>query len=413
MSTSDINADDINISSTINWNDIIKHDTRSVDNADLGKVKGLFEPFIVIERGTISKEKFYIPKSLIEKYDSDVLYFNITEQEAKDIYMRESPPTEDEVKNIEAITEKRVMGSRGDTEGAEQAGGGEGEQQQPKTEEKKMMVVKKTKELKEKLATTTTSISIPEIDEEEIIKKVKQAASELKDIILSGAKVAKEKIKEGKDIAEEKIKEEQEAAEERKAEKDAEKISKMGDLAVQISSSFGDIVSEISSTRTYAEQEQIYKGFIKLIEQQRELLVARKDLAAKLKDSVQEPIAVNNKIKQLQLTEGKKQQKQLSKESELPMPEPQLPETISTTVATNEEKIKSKPQIKAKKELPSEEMEVKDPPPSDTTMAAATSAEPSSTETPSAEISTKREGKTTATDKRKLAKEKKMNKKNR
>jgi hypothetical protein len=62
---------------------------------------------------------------------------------------------------------------------------------------------------------------------------------------------------------------------------------------------------------------------------------------------------------------------------------------------------------------PSEEMEVKDPPPSDTTMAATTSAEPSSTETPSTEISTKREGKTTATDKRKLAKEKKMNKKNR
>jgi len=80
----------------------------------------------------------------------------------------------------------------------------------------------------------------------------------------------------------------------------------MGDLAVQFSSSFDNIVSEISSTRTYAEQEQIYKGFIKLLEQQRELLVARKDLAARLKGSVQqEPIALNNKIKQPQLTEGK------------------------------------------------------------------------------------------------------------
>ena len=174
----------------------------------------------------------------------------------------------------------------------------------------KKMVVKKTKEFKEKI-TTTTSISTPEIDEEQIIKKLKQAASELKDVILSGAKVAKEKIKEGKDITEEKIKEQREAAEERKAEKDSENISKMGDLAVQFSSSFDDIVSEISSTRTYAEQEQIYQGFIKLIEQQRELLVARKDLAAKLKGSVQESIAVNsNKIKQPQLTEGKKQQQQ-------------------------------------------------------------------------------------------------------
>lgn len=368
--------------SDINWNNIIKQDTRSVDNIDLGKVKGLFEPFIVIERGTISKEKFYIPKSLIDKYDADVLYLNITEQQAKDIYMRESPPTEDEIKRIESITEKRVTGSKENMEIVEQREAGEREEeeqrQHPKTEEKKMMVVKKSKELKEKLAATTskaTSISTPEIDEEEIIKKLKQAASELKDLILSGAKVAKEKIKEGKDITEEKIKEQQEAAEERKAEKDAEKISKMGDLAVQFSSSFDDIVSEISSTTTYAEQEQIYKGFIKLLEQQHELLVARKDLAAKLKDSVQqEPIALNNKIKQPQLTEGRQrqqQQKQLPKASELPMPEPQLPEIITTTGAANseEEKIKS------------------------------------------AKISTKRERKATPIDKSKLAKEKNKKKK--
>ena len=124
----------------------------------------------------------------------------------------------------------------------------------------------------------------------------------------------------------------------------------MGDLALQFSSSFDDIVSEISSTRTYAEQEQIYKGFIRLIGLQRKLLVARKDLTAKFKDSVHEPIDVNNnnnsKIKQPQLARGK--QKQLTKATELPMPQPQLPETINTLdTATEEEKRrKSKPQIK-------------------------------------------------------------------
>jgi hypothetical protein len=416
---------DDNTLATINWNDVIKQDTRSIDDVDMGRVKGLFEPFIVIERGTISKEKFYIPKSLIEKYDAGVLYFGITEQEAKDNYMRESPPTEDEVKHIETITEKRGGGSRKDIEIAEQGENGEEEEEQrrPKTEEKKMMVVKKSKELKEKLATSTTSISTPEIDEEEIIKKVKQAASELKDIILSGAKVAREKIEEGKDIAEEKIKEQREAAEERKAEKDAEKISKMGDLAVQFSSSFDDIVSEISSTKTYAEQEQIYKGFIKLIEQQCELLVARKDLVAKLKDSVQqEPLAVNsNKIKQPQLTEGKKQQKQkpLSKVSELPMPEPQLPEIITSTMK-KEIKPKSQIAIAAEKELHTEGIRDRELPSvssssSDTTTIPTTAAESLSTEIPSAEISSsKREGKGRPIDKRKLAKEKnKKNKKNR
>jgi hypothetical protein len=192
----------------------------------------------------------------------------------------------------------------------------------------------------------------------------------------------------------------------------------MGDLAVKYSSSFDDIVSEISSARTYAEQEQIYKGFIKLVEQQRELLVARRYLAARLKGSVQqEPLAVNsNKIKQPQLTEGKKQQKQkqLSTASELPMPEPQLPEIISTA----EEEIKSKSQIAtaAEKELHTEGITDRELPSlssssSDTTTITTTAAESLSTEIPSAKISSsKREGKAKAIDKRKLAKEKKKKK---
>ena len=152
-----------------------------------------------------------------------------------------------------------------------------------------MMIVDKFNEPKENITTITSSlrsISMPRIDKEEITKKLIHSANKLKKILVSVAKIAKEKIEEVKDVAEEKIKEQQED-EERKAENDAKKISKMGDLALQFSSSFDNIVSEISLTRTYAEQEQIYKGFIRLLGLQRELLVARKKLAAKLKDSVQ------------------------------------------------------------------------------------------------------------------------------
>jgi hypothetical protein len=310
---------------TINWNDIINHDTRSIDDADLGKVKGLYEPFIVIESGTINKEKIYIPKSLIKKYSANVLYLSITEQEARDTYVRESPPTEDEIKQMETITEDRIMASRrNNLEIIEKQEAGQVEKplQHPKSEE-----------------------------DEEIAKKLKQAANELKDLLISGAKVAKEKIKEGKDITQEKIKEQQDAAEERKAESDAEEISKMGDLALQFSTSFDDILSEISLTKTYAEQEQIYKGFIRLLQLQRKLLVARKELASKLKDSIHEPILTinnnnnNNDTKQHQLTQQK--QKQLNKASELPMPQSQLPETISTAEG---EIIKSKSRIKKAKD---------------------------------------------------------------
>jgi len=372
-----------NTIATINWYDIINQDTRSLDDVYIGKVKGLYEPLIVIEKGTINKEKLYIPKSVIEKYDADILYLSITEQEAKNIYTRESPPSADEIKQIETITENRILASR---------------RNNIETTEQQKAEVKKQRQH-------------PKSEEEEIIKKLKQAASELKDLLISGAKVAKEKINEGKDITQEKIKEQREAAEERKAENDAKKISKMGDLALQFSTSFDDILSEISLTRTYAEQEQIYKGFIRLIQMQRKLLVARKELAAKLKDSVDKPILINNNdIKQPELTQDT--QNQLNKASELPMPQPQLPKTISTA-EEEEEKIKSKPRIKmvTKKDSDIEVTSDEELPAmsSSSSLSSNAATESPSTEIPSTEIySTKREGKEgTTIEKRKSANEKK------
>src|SRR3954463_2898557 len=385
----------------INWNEVLKQDTRSLDDVYIGKVKGLYEPLIVIEKGTINKEKLYIPKSVIEKYSANILYLGITEQEAKDIYTRESPPSADEIKQIETITENRTLASRrNNIETTEQREDGDvkKQRQQPKSEE------------------------------EEIIKKLKYAATELKDLLISGANIAKEKIKEGKDITQEKIKEQREAAEERKAENDAKKISKMGDLALQFSTSFDDILSEISLTRTYAEQEQIYKGFIRLIQMQRKLLVARKELATKLKGAVHEPILINNNnnnnnndIKQPELTQDT--QNQLNKASELPMPQPQLPKTISTAEEEEEEKIKSKPRIKmvTKKDSDIEVTSDEELPAmsSSSSLSSNAATESPSTEIPSTEIpsteiySTKREGKEgTTIEKRKLANEKRSGRNN-
>jgi hypothetical protein len=74
-------------------------------------------------------------------------------------------------------------------------------------------------------------------------------------------------------------------------------------------------MTEIKTAHTYEEQEQIYDGFIKLLEQQRELLLARKDLASKLKSSVTESL------------------------SNRPVDDTQMPETSETK--QNEEKTKT------------------------------------------------------------------------
>jgi hypothetical protein len=160
----------------------------------------------------------------------------------------------------------------------------------------------------------------------------------------------------------------------------------MGDLASQFSTSFDNIISEISLTRTYAEQEQIYKGFIKLIQLQRKFLVARKELAAKLKDSVDKPLLIikdNNSIIEPQLTQAK--QNQLSKKSELPKPQSQLPETVNTV---QEDKIKSKLRIKTvtKNDLDIEEMRGEVLPTVSSSLSSNTIAESPTTDIPATEI---------------------------
>src|SRR5919202_4630951 len=304
----------------INWNNIVGQEARSIDdNADLGKVQGLFEPFIVTERGAINKEKFYIPKCLIKRHTDGLLFFDITEQQAKDYCMRTTPPSEYEAERIvQIVSETR---SRREEE----------EENEKEGEETKIVTVREEKKeraretkLLEKIPLATT-ISKADINEEEIVNKLKAAASEFKDLIVSGTNVAKQKIKQTQEIVEEK-----------QAKRDAENISKMGNLAIQFTSSFDDILSDIK-TRTYEEQEEIYTGFIKLIEQQRDLLIARRGLAAKLKDSVQKPVVDATTTEKPLIRELKKQQ------LESPPQDPQLPEIIAATTA--EDKSKTKPQI--------------------------------------------------------------------
>jgi hypothetical protein len=103
--------------------------------------------------------------------------------------------------------------------------------------------------------------------------------------------------------------------------------------------------------------------------------------------------------KQHQLTQQK--QKQLNKASELPMPQSQLPETISTAEG---EIIKSKSRIKKAKDESNIEKTLDGESPlkstslsSEPTMTVTAAAESPSTEIPSSEFTSKRDRKETGT----------------
>ena len=65
--------------SSINWNDVVNKEARSSNNEDLGEVQEVNESYVFVQRGTISKDKFFIPIDMIDRYDGNMLRFKISE----------------------------------------------------------------------------------------------------------------------------------------------------------------------------------------------------------------------------------------------------------------------------------------------------------------------------------------------
>jgi stress response protein YsnF len=65
------------------WNEVIKKEARGLNDADLGEVQEVNDNYVLTQRGTISKEKFYLPKSIPHGYNGRILLFDITEEDAK------------------------------------------------------------------------------------------------------------------------------------------------------------------------------------------------------------------------------------------------------------------------------------------------------------------------------------------
>ncbi len=67
-----------------NFEEIVKKEARGLgDDTDFGEVQEILGEYIITQKGSVSKDRFYIPKSLIERFDGDTVYFKITKDEAK------------------------------------------------------------------------------------------------------------------------------------------------------------------------------------------------------------------------------------------------------------------------------------------------------------------------------------------
>src|SRR5688500_18183419 len=82
-------------SNDIDWHDVIKKEARGINDEDLGEVQDVQSNYVIIEKGIIDKEKFYIPKDQVESYDGNALKFRFSDSELRK-YQDEPPTQEDE-----------------------------------------------------------------------------------------------------------------------------------------------------------------------------------------------------------------------------------------------------------------------------------------------------------------------------
>jgi hypothetical protein len=73
-------------SNNIDWDEVVKKEARGIDDADLGEVQLTIGDTVLTEKGITDKKRFYLPKSLVDRFDGHTLRFNITEDEAYNTY---------------------------------------------------------------------------------------------------------------------------------------------------------------------------------------------------------------------------------------------------------------------------------------------------------------------------------------
>lgn len=99
LNTTSIKFDDsLNIHMTgdqgsINWNEVIKKEARGKNDEDLGEVQEIGDTYVLVQKGLINKERFYIPQDEVESYDGDVLRFKLSEDDIRSKYLGGVPPS--------------------------------------------------------------------------------------------------------------------------------------------------------------------------------------------------------------------------------------------------------------------------------------------------------------------------------
>ena len=153
------------MSSNIDWNDVIKKEARGLKDVDLGEVHEVTNGYVLVQKGLIHKEKFYIPQDQVESYDGHVLRFKISADEINR-YAGDSHPASIEDQYESTIEIDSGGGS---------AGGIEMEETEVPLTDEKLEVSKETQQsqttITKEPVKETKKVEVPLIHEEVTIER--------------------------------------------------------------------------------------------------------------------------------------------------------------------------------------------------------------------------------------------------
>jgi hypothetical protein len=67
---------------TIDWDNVIKKEARGLDDYDLGEVEEVNNEFVVTQKGVVDKNRFYLPRDKVSRFDGDKVWFAVTKEVA-------------------------------------------------------------------------------------------------------------------------------------------------------------------------------------------------------------------------------------------------------------------------------------------------------------------------------------------
>lgn len=68
---------------TIDLENVINKEARGINDYDLGEVQEINEQHVITKKGVVDKDKFYLPRNKVNRFDGNKLWLELAKDEAK------------------------------------------------------------------------------------------------------------------------------------------------------------------------------------------------------------------------------------------------------------------------------------------------------------------------------------------